>query len=90
MKYYGITLKRMRNDLLCSSQFVPNSSNLPICFVERNNLPENVTLERLPEDASEKIRLVRIGNYDVCPCIGKHVRSTKQRGKFELFVPICT
>lgn len=53
-------------------------------LVERNNLPENVTLERLPEDASEKIRLVRIGNYDVCPCIGKHVRSTKQIGKFEL------
>lgn len=60
--------------------------DLPVTYelVERNNLPENVTLERLPEDASEKIKLVRIGNYDVCPCIGKHVRSTKQIGKFEL------
>lgn len=60
--------------------------DLPVTYelVERNNLPENVTLERLPEDASEKIRLVKIGNYDVCPCIGKHVRSTKQIGKFEL------
>lgn len=60
--------------------------DLPVTYelVERNNLPENVTLERLPEDASEKIRLVRIGDYDVCPCIGKHVRSTKQIGKFEL------
>ncbi len=60
--------------------------DLPVTYelVERNNLPENVTLERLPEDASEKIRLVRIGNYDVCPCIGKHVRSTKQIGTFEL------
>lgn len=60
--------------------------DLPVTYelVERNNLPENVTLERLPEDASEKIRLVRIGNYDVCPCIGKHVRSTKQIGKFDL------
>ncbi len=60
--------------------------DLPVTYelVERNNLQENVTLERLPEDASEKIRLVRIGNYDVCPCIGKHVRSTKQIGKFEL------
>ncbi|WP_314961453.1 hypothetical protein [Prevotella pallens] len=60
--------------------------DFPVTYelVERNNLPENVTLERLPEDASEKIRLVRIGDYDVCPCIGKHVRSTKQIGKFEL------
>ena len=36
----------------------------------------------LPEDASETLRLVRIGDYDVCPCIGKHVRSTAQIGKF--------
>ena len=43
-----------------------------------------LSLERLPEDASETIRLVRIGNYDVCPCIGKHVRSTSQIGRFEL------
>ena len=27
---------------------------------------------------------MRIGDYDVCPCIGKHVRTTSQIGKFEL------
>ena len=32
----------------------------------------------------ETLRLVRIGDYDVCPCIGKHVRSTAQIGKFVL------
>ena len=37
-----------------------------------------LSLDRLPEDASETIRLVRIGDFDVCPCIGKHVRSTAQ------------
>ena len=61
-------------------------ADLPVTYelVERTELPEGVTLDRLPEDASEKIRLVRIGDYDVCPCIGKHVRSTLQIGKFEL------
>ena len=43
-----------------------------------------LSLERLPDDASETIRLVRIGDYDVCPCIGKHVRSTAQIGRFEM------
>lgn len=43
-----------------------------------------LSLSRLPEDASETIRLARIGDYDVCPCIGKHVRSTSQIGRFEL------
>ena len=43
-----------------------------------------VSLDRLPADSSDTIRLVRIGDFDVCPCIGKHVRSTSQIGPFEL------
>ena len=60
------------------------AENLPVTFefVDRNHIPKGVKLDRLPKDASETIRLVRIGDYDVCPCIGKHVRSTSQIGKF--------
>ena len=60
--------------------------DLPVTFefVTRDELPAEVSLDRLPDDASETIRLVRIGDYDVCPCIGKHVRSTSQIGRFEL------
>jgi Ser-tRNA(Ala) deacylase AlaX len=60
--------------------------DLPVTFefVTRDNIPDGVVLDRLPEDASETIRLVRIGDYDVCPCIGKHVRSTSQIGRFEM------
>lgn len=60
--------------------------DLPVTyeFVDRDHIPEDVKLDRLPDDASEMLRLVRIGDYDVCPCIGKHVRSTSQIGKFVL------
>ncbi|MFB9896820.1 alpha-amylase family glycosyl hydrolase [Hallella seregens] len=60
--------------------------DLPVTFdyVDRHNLPEGVSLDRLPKDSSDTIRLVRIGDFDVCPCIGKHVRSTAQIGRFEL------
>lgn len=72
--------------------------NMPVTFefLTRSELEElvmnadedtpdaQISLDRLPEDASETIRLVRIGDYDVCPCIGKHVRSTAQIGRFEL------
>ena len=51
-------------------------------FVDRDHIPAGVKIDRLPEDASETLRLVRIGDYDVCPCIGKHVRSTAQIGNF--------
>lgn len=60
--------------------------DLPVTYedVDRNHVPEGVNLDRLPEDASQTIRLVRIGGFDVCPCIGKHVRSTSQIGRFEI------
>ena len=71
-------IERRMNELI--------DEDLPVTFefVTRDNLPDDVSLDRLPDDASETIRLVRIGDYDVCPCIGKHVRSTSQIGRFEL------
>ena len=71
-------IERLMNELI--------DEDLPVTFefVTRDNLPEGIELNRLPDDASDTIRLVRIGDYDVCPCIGKHVRSTAQIGRFEL------
>lgn len=71
-------IERRMNELI--------EEDLPVTFevVSRDNLPPEVNTDRLPEDASDTIRLVRIGDYDVCPCIGKHVRSTSQIGHFEM------
>ena len=62
-------------------------ADLPVTFefVNRNQVPKNISLERLPDDASEMLRLVHIGDFDVCLCVGKHVRSTSQyRFVFEM------
>lgn len=71
-------IERRMNELI--------AADLPVTFetVDRDHLPEGVDASRLPADASQTIRLVRIGDYDVCPCIGKHVRSTSQIGRFEM------
>jgi Ser-tRNA(Ala) deacylase AlaX len=62
------------------------AEDLPVTFefVSLNELPEKIDRNRLPDNAGDTIRLVRIGDYDVCPCIGKHVRSTAQIGHFEM------
>ena len=62
------------------------AADLPVCyeFVTRDDIPEGVKLDKLPEDASETLRLVRIGDYDVCPCIGQHVKSTDEIGAFRI------
>ena len=63
------------------------NADLPVTYeyVTRDEIPAGVQLDRLPSNASETIRLVRIGDYDVCPCIGKHVRFTSQIGRFQIF-----
>ena len=62
------------------------AEDLPVTFevVPLSEWPEGIRADRLPSDVSDSIRLVRIGDYDVCPCIGKHVRSTSQIGRFEM------
>lgn len=60
--------------------------DLPVTyeFVTRDQVPAGVTLEKLPEDASETLRLVRIGDYDICACIGTHVKTTREIGTFRI------
>lgn len=41
-------------------------------------------LSRLPEDAGDMLRIVDVGDFDSCPCIGPHVASTKEIGTFRL------
>jgi len=60
--------------------------DLPVTyeFVKRDEIPADVPLDKLPDDASETLRLVRIGDYDVCACIGTHVKSTGEIGSFRI------
>ena len=41
-------------------------------------------LERLPEDASETVRIVKVGDYDECLCLGTHVKNTSEVGTFKV------
>jgi Ser-tRNA(Ala) deacylase AlaX len=38
----------------------------------------------LPGDTGENIRVVIIGNFDACPCIGQHVSNTSEIGGFAI------
>ncbi|MBO7302195.1 MAG: hypothetical protein J6U58_05755 [Bacteroidaceae bacterium] len=62
------------------------SRHLPVTeeFVTRDAVPEDVDLSKLPNDASETLRIVRVGNYDTCACIGTHVGNTAEIGTFKI------
>ncbi len=60
--------------------------NLPVTeeFIPREQAQREFNLERLPEDAGETIRIIRIGEYDACACSGPHVQSTGEIGRFRI------
>jgi len=60
--------------------------DLPVIeeFYTRNEVEEKFNLEKLPEDAGENIRIIRVGDYDACPCIGEHVSRTGEIGTFKI------
>lgn len=33
---------------------------------------------------NEKIRIIKIGDYDICPCSGVHVKNTEEIGNFKI------
>jgi Ser-tRNA(Ala) deacylase AlaX len=41
-------------------------------------------LSKLPAGVSQTIRIVRVGDYDACACIGEHVSNTSEIGHFKL------
>lgn len=53
-------------------------------FCKRSEAPAFVDLGKLPADASDTLRLVRVGDYDVCACIGAHVENTREIGSFKI------
>jgi len=53
-------------------------------FITKEESQKNYNLERLPQNVGDDIRIVKIGDYDACPCNGAHVNSTKEIGKFQI------
>ena len=53
-------------------------------FYETVKAEKNFNLNKLPENAGDKIRIINIGDYDACPCSGLHVSHTKEIGRFKI------
>lgn len=60
--------------------------DLPVTaeYMSREDAAEIVDLSKLPVDASQTLRIVRVGDYDDCACIGIHVRHTAEIGQFKI------
>ncbi len=61
-------------------------ADLPIRehLLSREEAGKIVSLAKIPDDAGQSVRLVSMGDYDVCPCSGRHVLTTKEIGTFKI------
>jgi Ser-tRNA(Ala) deacylase AlaX len=59
-------------------------SHLPVTidFMDRSEAAKIVDLSKLPAEATETLRIIRVGDYDACACIGQHVNNTSELGHF--------
>lgn len=62
------------------------SMKLPVTteIVKREDAAASFDLSRLPEEAGDYLRLVHVGDYDTCPCIGAHADNTSEIKSFRI------
>lgn len=53
-------------------------------YITQAEARDRFDLGRLPQNASDTVRVVKVGDYDECLCIGRHVENTSEIGTFKI------
>ena len=78
------TAEQVEQIELAVNEAIAKAMDVTIEFMPREQAASIVDLSKLPEDASQTLRIVKIGDYDVCACIGDHVSNTRECGVFKI------
>jgi misacylated tRNA(Ala) deacylase len=62
------------------------ASDLPVteAMIPKDEAERLYNTDKLPDDVNGSVRIVYIGDYDACPCIGVHVQSTAEISTFRI------
>lgn len=66
------------------NEVISQNLDVTIEYVTHQQAAEIVDMSKLPDDVSETLRIVRVGDYDACACIGAHVENTSEIGAFKI------
>ncbi len=66
------------------NEVIQNNFTVKEEFLNREEALKKYKLSQLPDDAGNIIRIIKIGDYDACPCSGVHVSETKEIGNFKI------
>ena len=66
------------------NEVIARNLDITIEYIPRSEAAGIVDLSKLPEDVSETLSIVRVGDYDACACAGAHVKNTSEIGTFKI------
>lgn len=75
------TMKRVQDEV---NEVIGRGLPVTARLINKADAPIGLDLSKLPGDVSDTLRIVEVGDYDVCACIGAHVDNTNQIGTFRI------
>lgn len=80
----ALTEEQIQNLEMRVNQVIDEDLKIWTEFVKKADMSKRFDLSHLPDNASETVRIVHVGDYDECLCIGTHVSHTTQIGYFRI------
>ena len=68
----------------CVNEVIKQGLPVTTAYITQAEAQGRFEMERLPERVSDTVRVVMIGDYDECLCIGAHVENTAEIGTFKI------
>ncbi len=66
------------------NEVISRNLDVTVEYLSHAEAAKVVDLGKLPENVSETLRIVRVGDYDACACAGAHVKNTSEIGTFRI------
>jgi misacylated tRNA(Ala) deacylase len=66
------------------NQIINSNVNVTEGTIMKSEAEGILDLSKLPVDVPDQIRVIRVGDYDACACIGPHVSNTAEIGEFTI------
>ena len=95
IRHYGAKFKDWSQKLILTKEEIADiqsrvnsiiESDLPVTesFVPKATAERLYNAEKVPNTVYGNLRIIHIGDYDACPCIGEHVSFTGEIGAFRI------
>lgn len=74
-------IQKLQNKI---NEVINQNLDIEECFISIEEAKGNFNISKLPNNAENNIRIIKVGNYDSCLCIGEHVKNTNEIGTFRI------